>query len=626
MTLNGPQAIKAIEDALRDIRREEDEITRRIARTTDRIGKLHETEIGQLRALASIRLTPEAQAELGGKLSQAETRARDMLKQHAADLSALDRQLTDHEMAIANLGAARGRELETIATRQAELDALTGTVKASLENDAAYREAVERHAEIAGMADEAKKKAAQSEADREEKGRPYREDVLFIYLWDRGYLTPAYKAGNVARMLDAWVARLVRYAAARPNYAMLNEIPLRLREHAERLAEDEIAAEDTITALETKAFDAAGGRPARAAMEAAQAKIAELDEKLVAAEDAREALVAEQKALAEGRDPKFESAVEVLTSAMRGTDIAQLMDDARKTATPEDDAITIKIDEVRRRVTEDEGELSDQRARLKTLETRRRELEDIEYEFKKARFDDPRSSFRKDDLVGDLLTEFLKGGMTAATYWGHWRHSQDWAAGSGPIVRPTRSSSSPSSGFPIPPGGFSPRPPSGGSWNKPGGGFSRPRSGGIGKKGGFKTGGRLAPDLDHQMYAVRQADHAQHDGENHVIKRIYLQMHLPKDAKRPKDTHYGCKRHDEHGANAAEQYDRHQQNDTVTDDLVLPLILAMRAHQRNVNRRAPRDLKRQVDARMLGRSALRRQPQAAHAVVVAFEKQPVEID
>jgi uncharacterized membrane protein YgcG len=489
MTLNGPQAIKAIEDALRDIRREEDEITRRIARTTDRIGKLHETEIGQLRALASIRLTPEAQAELGGKLSQAETRARDMLKQHAADLSALDRQLTDHEMAIANLGAARGRELETIATRQAELDALTGTVKASLENDAAYREAVERHAEVAGMADEAKKKAAQSEADREEKGRPYREDVLFIYLWDRGYLTPAYKAGNVARMLDAWVARLVRYAAARPNYAMLNEIPLRLREHAERLAEDEIAAEETITALETKAFDAAGGRPARAAMEAAQVKIAELDEKLVAAEDAREALVAEQKALAEGRDPKFESAVEVLTSAMRGTDIAQLMDDARKTATPEDDAITIKIDEVRRRVTEDEGELSDQRARLKTLETRRRELEDIEYEFKKARFDDPRSSFRKDDLVGDLLTEFLKGGMTAATYWGHWRHSQDWAAGSGPIVRPTRSSSSPSSGFPIPPGGFSPRPPSGGSWNKPGGGFSRPRSGGIGKKGGFKTGG-----------------------------------------------------------------------------------------------------------------------------------------
>lgn len=494
MTINGPQAIRAIEEALRDIRREEDEITRRIARSTDRVGKLHETELAQLRALAAIRLSPEAQAELGGRLSQAEARARDMLKAHAAELAALDRQLTEHENAISALGAARAEQLEVVAARQGELEALSATVKAKLENDPAYREAVERHAELAHMAGEAAKKAAQSEADREEKGRPYREDPLFSYLWERGYLTPAYRAGNITRLLDGWVARLARYADARPNFAMLNEIPARLREHAERLERDQEAAEEQIAALEVKALDAAGGRPAREALEAAQASIAEIDAKLVEAEDAREALVEEQKALAQGRDPKFEQAVEVLISAMQGTDIAQLMDDARRTATPEDDAITGKIDEVRRRLAEEETELGDQRARLKTLETRRRELEDIEYEFKKARFDDPRSRFREDNLVGDLLTEFLKGGMTAATYWGHWRRSQDWAGSPGPIVRP--SGSSRSSGFPIPPDGFGPRPPWGGSWgkamktgSKPGGGFSRPRTGGIGKKGGFRTGG-----------------------------------------------------------------------------------------------------------------------------------------
>lgn len=496
MTLNGPQAIKAIEDALRDIRREEDEITRRIARSTDRIGKLHETELGQLRALAAIRLTPEAQAELGNRLSQAESRARDMLRQHASDLAALDKQLTEHETTIAALGAARSKELEAVAARQGELDALSETVKASLKDSAAYQEAIDRHAEIAHMAEEADKRAAQSEADRDEKGRPYREDPLFLYLWERGYLTSDYKVGNITRMLDGWVARLIRYADARPNYAMLNEIPVRLREHAERLAEDEVEAERAIEALEIAAFDAAGGRPAREALEAAQAKIAEIDEKLLEAEDAREALVEEQKGLAQGRDPKFESAVAVLTDAMRGVDVAQLIEDARRTATPEDDAITLKIDEVRRRVSEEESELADQRARLKTLETRRRELEDIEYEFKKARFDDPRSRFREDNLVGDLLTEFLKGGMTAATYWNHWRGSQDWAGGSGPIISPSRTSRPKrSSGFPIPPGGFSPRPPSGGSWSKRGsagssrGGFSRPRTGGIGRKGGFKTGG-----------------------------------------------------------------------------------------------------------------------------------------
>lgn len=499
MAIKGPQAIKAIEDALRDIRREEDEITRRIARSTDRIAKLHESELGQLRQLAAIRLSPEAQAELGTKFSQAEARARDMLKAHAAELAALERQLSEHETAIASLNGARANELEKIAASQRELDALAATVKASLETDAEYRAAIDRHAEIVGMAAEADKKASQSEADREEKGRPYREDPLFIYLWDRGYLTPAYKAGNITRMLDAWVARLVRYADARPNYAMLNEIPVRLREHAQRLAADRDEAEAEITALETKAFDAAGGRPARSTLEAAQAKIAEIDEKLVAAEDAREALVEAQKALSQGRDPKFESAVGVMVEAIRGFSTAQLKDDARRTTTTEDDAIAVKIAEGRQRLAEEESELSDQRARLKTLETRRRELEDIEYEFKKARFDDPRSQFREDNLVGDLLTEFLKGGMTAATYWNHWRGSQDWGGGAGPIIRPTGKapSSKRSSGFPVPPGGFSPRPPSGGTWgksigsagSKPGGGFSRPRTGGIGTKGGFKTGG-----------------------------------------------------------------------------------------------------------------------------------------
>ena len=56
----------------------------------------------------------------------------------------------------------------------------------------------------------------------------------------------------------------------------------------------------------------------------------------------------------------------------------------------------------------------EQKARLKTLAARRRELEDIQYEFKKQGFDNPRSTFREDKLVGDLLNDFLRGGITAA--------------------------------------------------------------------------------------------------------------------------------------------------------------------------------------------------------------------
>ena len=43
-----------------------------------------------------------------------------------------------------------------------------------------------------------------------------------------------YRENNLIQYLDGLVAGLVGYPEARPNFAMLNEIPLRLREHAER--------------------------------------------------------------------------------------------------------------------------------------------------------------------------------------------------------------------------------------------------------------------------------------------------------------------------------------------------------------------------------------------------------
>lgn len=491
MSVSGPQAMRALDDALRDIRREEDEITRRIARANERVGKLRETELGQLRSLAAVRLSPDVRTELSGTLSQAENKARDMLKEHAAAMADMEKALSDAEAVLARLTAERQSLLEVEEARQAEIEALAAPVAEALAADAEYARLVSQRKEVESTAIEAARKAEQAEADREAKGKPYRGDPLFTYLWERGYGTGAYKAGSVTRMLDDWVARLVGYAKARPNYAMLIAIPDRLREHAERLAADVAALEGQIADKERAALDAAGGHEARAALEAAQARIQAIDAEIVAGEDAREDLTERQKQIADGGDPAFAKAVEILAEAIRGTDIEKLLAAARATRTQEDDAIVVRLEETRQRIAEEQLELNDERARLKTLESRRRELEDIEFEFKKSRYDDPRSRFEEDRLVGDLLTEFLKGGMTAAAYWGKWRESQDWSGTSGPIFPGSRPRSTKSrGGFPIPPGGFSPRPPSGGNW----GGFSRPRSGGFRTGGGFgggkfKTGG-----------------------------------------------------------------------------------------------------------------------------------------
>jgi len=58
-----------------------------------------------------------------------------------------------------------------------------------------------------------------------------------MYLWRRKLGTSEYASGFLVRWVDEWIARLVNYREARANYAMLNEIPARLRAHVEGLGE-----------------------------------------------------------------------------------------------------------------------------------------------------------------------------------------------------------------------------------------------------------------------------------------------------------------------------------------------------------------------------------------------------
>ncbi|MBK8082610.1 MAG: hypothetical protein IPK28_01600 [Devosia sp.] len=504
MSLSGPQALKSLDDALRDIRREEDEIARRLARSAELVTKLRETESELFRQLAGLRLEPATQAELTGRLSQAESKARDLLARHGNDLAAAEGELEALDKQIAALASERGEVGRKAAAAQAELKRIADRVAVEAQKDPIYAEKRRTADELAQVADESLRKTQQAETDREQKGRPYRDDPLFMYLWERGFGTRNYRENNLIQYLDSLVAGMVGFPEARVNFAMLNEIPLRLREHAERQQQIAEAADAEVTALEKQVIDDAGGRPAREAVEAAETRIAAIDSEMVALEDKRDERARNLRELAQGSDPAFSTAVSGLAEALGREDIQTLLTAARATHTGQDDTIVKQIDEVRQRAGEEEADNRDQRSRLKTLAARRRELEDIQFEFKKQGFDNPRSSFGEDKLVGDLLTDFLRGGITAADYWGQWRRSQNWAGGSRPEPRQQEPAASgfnwPDSSFG---GGASTRrqggfggswgrlPGGGGGGSSGGGGFSRPRTGSSGNRtsGGFKTGG-----------------------------------------------------------------------------------------------------------------------------------------
>ncbi|HEY0920591.1 hypothetical protein, partial [Devosia sp.] len=432
MTLSGPEALRSLDEALRDIRREEDEIAKRLARSAELVAKIRETEGDLLRQLAGVRLDPATQRQIVGELSQAETRARDMLRQHSGVLAETEAQLKDVDGKIAAHGAERAQLVKRAAELQAQLKTLADKIAGAMRDDAAYASARASAEHLRHVAEEAMRKTLQAEADREQKGRPYRDDPLFMYLWETGYGTKAYRANNLVRWLDGMVAGIVGYPEARPNFAMLNEIPLRLREHAERQAQIATAAEAEVVALEKAAIDAGGGKPMREGLEAAEARIAEIDAAVVALEDERDDIAHKQHELAQGSDPAFSDAVSGLAEALRREDVKTLLAQARETHTAQDDTIVKQIDDARLRALEEENETRDQKARLRILAARRRELEDIQYEFKKQGYDTPRSTFREDNLVGDVLTDFLRGAITAAGYWEMWRRSQSWSGGPGP--------------------------------------------------------------------------------------------------------------------------------------------------------------------------------------------------
>lgn len=519
MSLSGPEALRSLDEALRDVRREEDEIAKRLARSAEMITKMREQEGELLSSLAQVRLDPATQAELRGQISAAELKARDMLKTHGDDLSDSEARLKAIDAEIGKAIAERTRLQDDATRRNDELRALSDRVRPQLQSDPAFARKLEAARELAAIAGESMRKTTQAEADREQKGRPYRDDPLFMYLWNAGFGTRTYRTNNLVAWLDGIIAGMIGFPEARPNFAMLNEIPLRLREHAERQDANAKAATDELTALENEAIDAAGGKAAREAMEKVSAEIAALDESIVRLQDQRDEALKVQRELAQGSDPAFAAAIKGLAEALGREDLKTLLAEARETRTGQDDTIVAQIDDVRQRVKQEDEETLDQKQRLKTLAARRRELEDIQYEFKKKGFDNPRSSFGKDDLVGDLLNDFLRGGISAANYWDQWQRSQRW---SGPATDwnfdqrfggrdddDGNRRDSPWGDFSWPDNSFA-----GGSRKKgyggPGGGwgritfgngggggssggttFSRPRSGSSGSRsgGGFKTGG-----------------------------------------------------------------------------------------------------------------------------------------
>ena len=485
--LSGRKLLGLIDSQLGEARQRLEGLNRVSRQSAERLARNRAAQAEALRRLAASRLDAVREGQIGERLDRLEQRARAILADRQQAISGLDERIRAAEQTLSGLEVERSEAHAAADTATQTLAEREAAAQRSLEADLAFQSQLEAAERAQSIAVSAAEKAETAETDSREKGTPYRDDELFMYLWKRHYGTSDYRANPLARMLDGWVARLCGYEAARSNYWMLLEIPMRLRQHADHAheaAEEEVAE---LGRLEEQAAQQAGVMDAETALEKAQARQDEIDTRIAAAEDDLNALLAEQSEFAAGRDRYLSEALAVFSAEMERQDTNALMRAAMATMTPDDDAIVADIRELRLDASELEEEARQNQSAEAEYLKRVRELGDVRRRFKQSRYDDLRSGFENSGTITRMLGELMAGAISAGGFWDILRRNQRYRNvagerpnfGSGGIVFPrTR----------IPRGAPRWQWPAPGT--RTGGGFRLPRMPRGGSPGGgFRTGG-----------------------------------------------------------------------------------------------------------------------------------------
>lgn len=475
MARRGRDVYEDLDRSLTQARGEVDRAGTALQKATAEIEKIRADEVRELSKLAGVRLGELEAHRITEGLDRADRRALQLLERKRAAIEGVARSIAEserlqQELAAERTGARQARD-RALATHDEQVEATRARVSATEEHE--FQSS--RVEAAVGQASRAEEKAQQAEVDRREKGRSYEESKLFSYLWDRRYRFPEYRANRVSRALDDWVAGLCRYERYHRDYAMLLEIPKRLRSHADQLRQIATTETEALQKIERDAL-AADGVPALAeALESREAELAAIEKRIDEEEQRHAGLVAERAVLESGRDDSTVEALTTLGLQLESEDVATLRADAARTDSREDDALVANIASLRSRSQSLQAELEPLRDRQRDALSALRNLEDLRRRFRQHGYDAADSVFDSSFDISDLLGGLLRGALVGDV-WGRLGRHQRFRR---------RSSSSSSTGWSVLGSVLS----SGGGGGFGGGGFSTGGGFGGGGGGGFSTGG-----------------------------------------------------------------------------------------------------------------------------------------
>lgn len=415
--MSGRENLQLINEHIQQVRAEYEEAGLRLGELNRRLDALRLETNERYRKLARLRLdhlqagqlvsrleeTDHAILVLVEKLKQAREDMEEQIKASISRQGHLEEQRKDLEQRRDEAGEAMQRQLEMTRKRMAET--------------ADYRLQEERVQQALAVARHADEKASTAEKEELEKTKPYEADSLFMYLWNRRYLTPDYQAGWLTRRLDDWVAQLIDFRRNRANYHMLQELPRRLREHAAQAQQTAQLEVQALEAMEKQAAEADGIVELQSKIQEIEKQIEQLDAEIEAEEARHRNLLQEQTVLHGAEDPLSRQIIDLQITALQHEELNDLLRQARATPRPEDDIVVGQLQQIQQQQVQIEAEIQSLKHFLEQRQRNLAELEELRRRYRQNGYDAYNSSFPGDFALGALLGGMLEGLMNSDMVW-----------------------------------------------------------------------------------------------------------------------------------------------------------------------------------------------------------------
>lgn len=465
--LDGLTSLQVIDQHLVNTRSALDGLHRRMTQLGQRLDALRKETTDQYRQLAQIRLDDLSAQRVVDRLDDDDQAVFSLLKQKNIATETLEAAIARGFNALTQLTQQREPLGKTRDNILADIDDRLADIETRMTETASYKDLQARLETALTHAERAREKAANAQNDREEKGQPYNDDALFMYLWRRRYQTPDYQGGWLTRMLDGWMARIVHYDDNRPNYHMLTLLPVRLKAHADTLKRKASQLRQTMEQMQEEAAKAGGVDKLREALKNVQTELKQLEERIENDELHNRDLLTQRTEYSTGNDEYTKQALQLQVSQLKRRELSELYRQARATLTPKDDVYVSRLVELEDDRTRIERELRDLKSELRHRQTKTNELEDLRRWYRRRNYDSQWFRFPSGFEMAILLGQLLQGGLS-----GH--ALRDRIGREGRFKRRRM------------PGGFGRGWGGGGGF---GGGIGSGNSGGFGGGGGFRTGG-----------------------------------------------------------------------------------------------------------------------------------------